>query len=613
METSLVINQLYKGFPAFSAADPHDIARALPLFEEKILSAGDVLYGAGDDPLAAFLVTSGEIEIHSESGLLDSVKTGLIGEEASVPGEHYRGKAVSLTDSTIIIIPQNILLKLMQVESIHSEVFASYMNHYVSHKRHLNGAPDKVEHDKPFSLREMLGWSLAMIFPLIIMLMGDSWDLQWNAKVFMAIFSSTIIMWVFRVTSEFVPALFAVLALIILGVVPKEVVLSGFTSGTFFMALSIFGLGAVLVASGLAYRTILLLIKWLPKKQAAYWTGMAGIGLIMTPILPSANARAALVSPLLVDIVRTLRYQFGGKAATGLAIGTFVGASLFSPIFLTSKAANFVAYGLLPEQVRAQFDWLNWLYAALGAGTVLFVLVFIVSKIIFANKEIPQVSRKLVTSQLKVLGPLNGFEWASLIGMSFLTLGIVTSSIHKIAPAWVALVMIFALLTVGALTNKQFKERIDWSFLFLLAAMIGVVHTMNYTGLDQWIGGHLDWMEPYLKNNFGLFVLFLSLAVMVVRLAVPNTTTTILFSTVFIPMASASGVNPWVVMFIILLMSDAWFFRYQCSYYLLFANLSKEDQLYDGGQMIKFNLLINVFRLLAIYASIPLWKGMAIL
>ncbi|MCK4587718.1 MAG: anion permease [Gammaproteobacteria bacterium] len=613
MKICNVIDDLYAGFPAFSVANPHDIARALPLLEEKTLKAGEVIYEAGDEPAAAYLVTSGEVEIFSESQLLDSVTAGLIGEEAGVPGEHYRGKTVACCDTTVITIPQDILLKLMRTDSIHSEVFASYVNHYVTHKRQLNGAPDKQDHEKSLSLREILGWSLAMILPVLIMLFGDTWNLQWNAKVFMAIFSSTVIMWVFRVTSEFVPALFAVLSLIILGVVPKEVVLSGFTSHTFFMAMSIFGLGAVLVASGLAYRTILLLIRWLPKNQTAYWTGMTGIGLLMTPILPSANTRSALVSPLLLDLVRTLRYQYRGKAATRLAMGAFVGASLFSPIFLTSKAANFIAYGLLPEQVRAQFDWLNWAIAAAGAGVVLFVLVAIASKWIFSNTEMPRVSRQLVTSQLKIMGPLNGFEWAAFIGMLFLTIGIFTSSIHKIAPAWVALVMVFALLTVGALSNKQFKERIDWSFLFLLAAMIGVVHTMQYTGLDQWIGGHLGWMEPYIKQNFELFVLFLSVAVMLVRLAVPNTTTTILFSTVFIPMASAHGVNPWVVMFIILVMSDAWFFRYQCSYYLLFANLSKEGRLYDGNQMITFNLLINAFRLIAIYASIPIWKGMAIL
>ena len=613
MESNLVIEQLFAGFHAFSAADPIDIARALPLLETKTLSAGDVLYEAGEDPQATFLITKGEIEIHSESGLLDSVKAGLIGEEAGVPGEHYRARAVASCDSSVIVIPQHVLLKLMQTDSIHSEVFASYINHYTSHQRQLNGAADKVKATKKFSLREMIGWSLAMLLPMFVMYMGMEWGLQWNAKVFLAIFSATVTMWIFRVTSEFVPALFAVLSLIILGVVPKEVVLSGFTSGTFFMAMSIFGLGAVLVASGLAYRTILLLIKRLPQNQSAYWAGITGIGVLMTPILPSGNTRAALVSPLLVDLARTLRYEAGKKAATRLAVGAFIGATLFSPIFLTSKAANFIAYGLLPAQVREQFDWSHWVYAALGAAVILFVLVVIASKWMFYNKEIPRVSKEMVNAQLKVLGPLNGFEWASLAGIVFLTVGILTGSLHKIAPAWVALVMVFALLTIGALNNKQFKERIDWSFLFLLASMIGVVHTMSYTGVDQWIGNHLSWMEPYLKHNFELFVLFLSVSVMFARLAIPNTTTTILFATVFIPMASANGVNPWVVMFIILMMSDAWFFRYQCSYYLLFAVLSKEDKLYDGRQMLMFNLLVNAFRLIAIYASIPLWKAMAIL
>jgi len=613
LNTVNLIDELNAAFPAFSSSNPSDIARALPFLEIKTVEEGEVIYEAGDEPASAYLVTRGEVELLSDSKVIDSVKVGLIGEEAGVSEERYLGRAVACRPTTVVVIPQHILLKLMRSDFIHSEVLSSFINHYITRKREAGGAPDVIDHKNTSSLRETLGWSLAMILPILIMFWGNTWGLQWNAKVFMAIFSSTIIMWIFRVTAEFVPALFAVMSLIILGVVPKNVVLSGFTSGTFFMAMSIFGLGAVLVASGLAYRTILLMIRWLPKNQAAYWAGMTGIGLLITPILPSANTRSALVSPLLQDLVHTLRYQFKGKAATRLAIGAFVGASLFSPIFLTSKAANFVAYGLLPEQVRDQFDWVNWAIAAAGSGIVLLLLVAIACKWMFSNTETPRVSRQLVTEQLNILGPLNGFEWAALIGMVFLTIGIFTGSIHKIAPAWVALIMVFALLTVGALSNKQFKERIDWSFLFLLAAMIGVVHTMNYTGLDLVIGRHLSWMEPYIKQNFELFVLFLSIAVMLVRFAVPNTTTTILFSTVFIPMASAHGINPWVVMFIILVMSDAWFFRYQCSYYLLFASLSKEDRLYDGNQMIRFNILVNLFRLIAIYASIPIWKGMAIL
>lgn len=420
-------------------------------------------------------------------------------------------------------------------------------------------------------------------------------------------------MWVFRVTSEFVPAIFAVLSLIILGVVPKGVVLSGFSSGSFFMAMSIFGIGAVLVASGLTYRIILLMLRYMPKRQGSYWFGLLSIGVLMTPVIPSANGRSALVAPLFKDMLSTLHFARTGKAATRLAFAAFTGVSLFSSVFMTSKSANFVVFGLLPPQVQERFDWLYWLLASGVALLVFLLFSILLCKILFRNREVPRLSSEVINAQLKMLGPMNLFEWAALVSIIVLSVGIMTKPLHKIEPAWVAMILLYTLLTLGALGKKQFKERIDWSFLFLLAAMIGVVATMSHIGLDIWFARHLAWLEPYMKNNFELFVLMLSVTVVVVRLVIPNTTAIVLFSTIFVPIASSTGINPWVVVFIILTMSDAWFFRYQCSYYLLFAELAGDDRNFDSRLMFRANMLANVLRLVAIYASIPYWKALAIL
>ena len=89
---------------------------------------------------------------------------------------------------------------------------------------------------------------------------------------------------------------------------------------------------------------------------------------------------------------------------------------MFSSIFLSSKAIHFIIFGLLPPQVREQFGWIYWLYAAGVAGIVMLVFYFIITQIMFSNRERPGLSMEIIRAQHDVLGPLSSKEWAALGG-----------------------------------------------------------------------------------------------------------------------------------------------------------------------------------------------------
>jgi DASS family divalent anion:Na+ symporter len=61
------------------------------------------------------------------------------------------------------------------------------------------------------------------------------------------------------------------------------------------------------------------------------------------------------------------------------------------------------------------------------------------------------------------------------------------------------------------------------------------------------------------------------------------------------------------------MMSDAWFMPYQCTYYLLFEELTGKKKLFDKTSLLQFNLVSVLFRLAAVYASIPFWRFLGIL
>jgi len=465
-----------------------------------------------------------------------------------------------------------------------------------------------------------VGWILSVLIPGLLLFYLTSIGLEWKLKYFLVIFSATAMMWIFRLSPEFVPSIFAIVAIIIMDVVPANVVLSGFTSGTFFMAMSIFGLAALLVSSGLITRIVLLALARVPCSQFWYSLILTVMGLVFTPLIPSANGRITLASPILTETVKNLGYRPSGKAATHLAIATFFGFTFFSGIFLSSKSINFVVYGLLPQQVREQFTWDYWIYAAAAAGITMFVLYLLLSSLMFRNngnsdqeKLSREEIREHINKHLKEMKSLNAQEIAAMGGVFLFILGIFTISIHKIQLPWIGLSILYVLLAYGFLSKNDFHKNINWPFLIYLGALVGFVKSMYYVDFNQLIGDNISWLSFYMREHFLQFVLLLAVCIYITRIIVPNNAVVAIFAAVLFPVSEISGINPWITGFIILVLSDAWIMPYQCTYYLLFQDVTEKQNIYNRSLFLKFNFLSSLIRLVAVIVSLYYWKLIGIL
>jgi len=228
------------------------------------------------------------------------------------------------------------------------------------------------------------------------------------------------------------------------------------------------------------------------------------------------------------------------------------------------------------------------------------------------GNEPSQLSKEQLAIQLSLLGKLKNREWAAITGVVLFMLGVMTTSLHKIASPWLGMAILFGMLLFGALNKKEFREKIDWPFLIYLAGIVGITSAVNYLGLGQLIASRLPWLGAYMHTSFSLFVLLLSMVIFVIRLAVPISATIVIMATILMPVAEHYGVNPWVVGFVVLVLGEMWFFPYQCSYYLQFKQASK-GRIFDEALFLKFNVLANLAKIVAIYASIPYWKALGLL
>jgi di/tricarboxylate transporter/anti-anti-sigma regulatory factor len=271
-------------------------------------------------------------------------------------------------------------------------------------------------------------------------------DFSVQSSMFAAMLAATVLFWMFGLVEEFVPALVAVVATLIIGLAPPNVALAGFASPSLLLLVGVYALSAVISSSGLSYRLMLRLLLRLPDKPVWHQVTLLGSGYLLSPLMPSTNARMSLLMPVYRDMVAGLRLPPRGPAITGLLAAMFGGALLFSPMMVTSKSSNIASLSLLPTQVQIEFSGLFWLVAAAVAALgVTAIHLLVLSRMFPTDREAP-LPREHMRRQLADLGPLTPRELIAAGGFGFFVFGCATVGWHHVAPPYLAGCVLLALL-----------------------------------------------------------------------------------------------------------------------------------------------------------------------
>ncbi|CAK0781571.1 Anion permease [Gammaproteobacteria bacterium] len=621
--------------PILATCDPLSLSRLLGYLEERSFAAGETLYRAGDPVDGLYLATVGEVRLETPEGVALPWTGGCLGAESVTEARVYLTTAIATMPTQVLHIPRGPLLPILNRQpAIKNHLTLDLLGRLTTlvdllvftepSKLTVNvpgqfGDPTPAHLPSTIGMKAWIGffrqagWLMTILLPLGVLWFSDHVGMDRDIGLFLAIFCATVSLWVFSLVDDYLPALFAVMAILISGIVPASVVLAGFASDGFFMAMSILGLSTVIVSSGLGYRSMLLMLRYLPNSGFWHNLGLMFIGIFLTPLIPSVNGRLALVAPLYIDLVKNLGFAGERLAATQLAVSAFGGVSLLSAVFMSSKSINFAVFALLPEQTQDAFQGMAWPLAAAVAAVVLLFCQILGSAWLFRGAEVPKLSKERVLSQLDLLGSLQSREWAALVGVVVMIVGMVTSSLHGIPPPWLAFSVLYSLLLLGSLSKRELKEKTDWPFLLYLSGLTGLMGAFNHLGLNQWLTDALPGVGVLMRDHFSLFILILFGLILLVRLAVPINGTIIIFATLFMPLAELHGVNPWVVGFVILVLGELWFFPYQCSYYLQLQEINRTQSLYREKTLLWHNAFMVLARLAALFASMPYWEALGLL
>jgi anion transporter len=436
--------------------------------------------------------------------------------------------------------------------------------------------------------------------------------LEPQATKLLGLLCLTLIYWAFWVFPDYGVALIFVLGLILTGLGTAEEVLSGFASTTWFMTLGVLGLGAAITTSGLFYRISLQLVRFFPLTY--YWQiiALGFMGTVITALIPQQTARTAISSQMLLNLSESLGYKTPSKASTGLFAATFLGLGQLGFLYLTGSTSNLLAWGLLPKDVRAQFTWGYWFLAALPPTLVVIAIMLVAIIILYRPETQSQISYKMVENQIDILGPVSRHEWLTLAMLLFMVGGWLTYSYHRIDSAWISLIGLCVLINTGVLGWGMMKKGIDWEMLIYLGATLSIPAVLTKAKIDQWLVGFISPIIMPFVDRPAIAFIIIALLIYVLKLVFTSGLAVITLTIVLIPLAADMQISPWIIVMLILVATEVWFFPFQVDWHTL-ATATTDGKGFSYKFMSRINPIYALAYLLALVAAIPWWRYLGLI
>ncbi len=574
--------------------------------------AGEVIFSINESVQTYYVIEQGSVLLTSELGeerVLSNHES--FGDECVVGLGVAFCTVVAQSDCRLLLISKAAMINLNQAKT--NEFSKKNLFHNIGKERWQNKPARKNTSAKPAYIGNAVAWLSCILLPMLIVYALSYLDYppNINQSSLIYIFLSAVFMWYLRLVPEFIPALYLLLGTMLLSLAPASVALSGFYSNAFFLAIALSVLAAIIKISGLSYRLLLYLFYLLGNHK--FWRHFALFfsGAVITPIIPSANARATMVSPLFEEALSLHKTKKGSMEYQRMLATTVGGFSLLSAIFLTSKSVNFIALGMLSVQDQYNFQFYNWLVSAAPVALVLIPFYAFFSWLMFRNKSEDCINTQFLKQQIHILGKFSMSEvfavFATII-FGFIVLG---SNVHNLEISWLALFLAVCLFIMGILTRANFNTSIDWDFLIFLSILLGFANTVNYLEIPQWMGHYTGWITDIIHTGFAAFALVLSAAIFVLRLLLPINITVIILAGVLIPVVADTGISPWLVVFMILLLAESYTYNFSASYVMQF--LSSIDDNASYPRIIWLQVIVYLVKVLAILATIPYWVSIGLL
>jgi anion transporter len=412
-----------------------------------------------------------------------------------------------------------------------------------------------------------------------------------------------------------ISALLVICAWVLAGIVSPSVALSGFSSPSWVLLVSVLIIGAAISSSGLPYRLALWTVQHSRSGFGGQVSALCIAGALLSPAVPNATARVTLIAPAIGELIEALGYAPRSRPAAGLAMATLTGCGQMAAPFLTSSTTAVLVFAVLPQAGGIELNFLTWAFYAAPANAVLLLgmiaAVWLAYRPRTPAEAAAAANRETVELQLKLIGPPTRSERISLVVAVALVSGLVTQPLHGLNPAWVAVLALGAMGAARAVDSGALTS-VNWNFVFLFGMLASLSGVFGATGVDRWLASSVGGVLGALAAAPVVFVASLALLAFAASFLLRWQAAAPLITVMAVPVAGAAGIHPFVVGLVALMAGNVFFLPYQSTAYLALYH-GTAGRIFTHAQARPAALAYAVFVVVALCASVLPWSAMGLL
>ena len=591
-----------------SGLDRVALARLAAYMDPVAVRAGDAVIAEGEIGDALYIVVRGTFGAFVGDERVNSIGPGhYVGELALLVDEPRSATIRADSDGEVLRLDRERFMELLGHDATAARAVATTLARRLR-RRHgelpdeaeaVVGTPSRAVKPERHPVTKLFGLLFALV--CIAVAFSPLLDLaQWR---FGFLLLAAAALWVTEPLPNVVVSLGLVATLILTGIVPPYATVHGFATLNWVFVLSVLGVAAAVARSGLLLRLGLLLIERVP--ASLNWQSAAFLltGIVLTPLLPLAMARAAVTGPLAEGVADTLKVAERSPASARLGLSAWTGAGPFIFLFLNGSPVCLMAWSLMPIKDQIQFTWLQWFISAAPLGAIIAAGSFLAMRALFRSGPVPAPSRDPLRLQRAILGPPSRRELAILAIVGLMLAGWIVGPRFLWQPGVVAL---FAFIAIMVATGVSNLKDLDWEYLVFFGVALSIADVADGLQLDKIVGEAAAASLAQLGLGGAAFVILAGVLTIVTKSLLAADQAILLLSLALIPVATAVHISPWLAAIAILALGLSWHIPAQSPEYLV-AYGASHGRLYSHAQARRVALAYDGIALGALAVCLPYW------
>jgi len=307
----------------------------------------------------------------------------------------------------------------------------------------------------------------------------------------LAIFAATIMGSIVRPIPGAAVVLLGVAALPVFRVLTINEALTGYADPVVWLVLAAFFISRGMIKTGLGRRIAFLFIKAIGKHSLGLAYALGSTETVLATVIPSTGARSG---GIIFPIAKSLAEAYESRPGpTARRLGGFLMTSVYQcnvivcAMFLTGQASNPIIARFAQEVTGIEITYARWVIGSIVPGLLSLVLVPWVLYRVFPPevKHTPAAS-ELASEELKAMGRPKWSEWLMLLVFLLVSILWMTSKLHGIDYAAVALLGISILLLTGVLDWEDLiNEKAAWGVFIWYGGLLRMAEALGQTGITK--------------------------------------------------------------------------------------------------------------------------------